>query len=125
MQLQQQRPIPVYTSRGDLGALLIYPYLYNSQGEWIGWVTRDRLVYSVLGYYVGTLTNDPRIIRRSGDEEKPRLNPPPTPRRIQSSGSIPLPPMMSDLSIGYTDVLQEEPERLHTKDYGDLAQDMD
>jgi hypothetical protein len=125
MQLQQQRPIPVYTSRGDLGALLIYPYLYNSQGEWIGWVTRDRQVYSVLGYFVGTLTNDPRIIRRSGDEDKPRMSPPPTPPRIKPSGSIPLAPMMSDLSIGYMDILQEEPERLHTRDYGDLMQDMD
>jgi hypothetical protein len=125
MQPQQLRSIPVYTSRGDLGAMLIYPYLYNTQGEWIGWVTRDRQVYSVLGYYVGILTNDPRIIRRSGDEDKPRQTPPPAPKRIMSSASVPLAPMMSDLSIGFMDVLQEEPERLHTRDYGDLMQDMD
>ena len=53
--------IPIYTSKGDAEAFLDYPYLYNRTGDWIGWVTSKRDVYSVLGHYVGYLTNDPRI----------------------------------------------------------------
>ena len=40
----------------------MYPYLYNTQGEWIGWVTPQREVYSILGVFVGRLSNDPRIL---------------------------------------------------------------
>ena len=41
--------IPIYTSKGDAEAFLDYPYLYNRTGDWIGWVTSKRDVYSVLG----------------------------------------------------------------------------
>ena len=64
--------IPVFTSRGDADAFLCYPYLFNRQGEWIGWVTAQREVYSVLGYHVGKLTSDPRIIRRRYAEPLPQ-----------------------------------------------------
>ncbi|MFN3492386.1 MAG: 4-fold beta flower protein, partial [Anaerolineales bacterium] len=50
--------IPIYTTKGDAEAFLQYPYLFNRSGEWIGFVTPKREVYSVLGEYVGTLTND-------------------------------------------------------------------
>jgi hypothetical protein len=33
--------------------------------------------------------------------------------------------MMAELPFEIIDVLQEEPERLHTSDTGDLKQDMD
>ena len=54
--------IPIYTSKGDAEAFLRYPYLFNRGGDWIGFVTPYREVYSVLGNFVGTLTNDPRIV---------------------------------------------------------------
>ena len=125
MQSQQPHIIPIYTSRGDVGAYLTFPYLYNVQGEWIGWVTKDRLVYSVLGNYVGVLTNDPRIIRRDSDGERPKLKPPPHPGRLKAPPSVPLAPMMSDISMGYTDVLLKDTGRLHTIDHGELMDDMD
>ena len=56
--------VPIYNSRGDAEAFLDYPYLHNRMGEWIGWVTADRQVYSVLGFYVGEMTAEPRIIRK-------------------------------------------------------------
>ena len=56
--------VPVYNSHGDAEAYLDYPYLHNKMGEWIGWVTADRQVYSVLGFYVGEMTAEPRIVRR-------------------------------------------------------------
>jgi len=125
-QQTQRRIIPVYSSRGEAEAFLIFPHLFNRTGEWIGWITPKREVYSVLGYYVGTLTDDARIVRkRADDEDKPRLRPPQYPGRVTTPASVPLAPLMKDLTHSMVDVLQEEPERLHTLDSGELRQDLD
>ena len=118
--------IPIYTTKGDAEAFLQYPNLFNRNGEWIGFVTPKRDVYSVLGEYVGTLTNDPRIVRkRSTSTLKPHLDPPTKPTRIQLPVNIPLPPMMPELSHSVVDVLLDMPERLHTIDSGDSREDLD
>ena len=107
---QRKRLFPIYTSRGDVGAYLVYPYLYNRQGEWVGWVTEDREVYSILGTYVGWLSDDPRILRkRSDDFTKPRIKP----------------PMMSELTYSTVDVLEEEPHKLSPIHSHELKEDMD
>ena len=125
-QTPQHRIIPIYTSRGEAEAFLVFPYIFNRNGEWVGWATPQREIYSVLGYYVGTLTNDARIVRkRSEDEMRPRLKPPPKPGKIPTPASIPLAPLMQDLTYSIIDVLQDEPERLHTLDGGEFRQDMD
>ena len=116
--------IPIFTSRGDVSAFLVYPYLFNRQGEWIGWVTQQREVYSVLGYYVGSLTNDPRIIRKRSEDIRPRLKTPPPPARLRPPSNVPLPKLMADLSYETIDVLHDAPELLHTLDAGDMRQDM-
>jgi hypothetical protein len=122
----QRRLIPVYSSRGEAEAYLIFPHLFNRNGEWIGWITPKREIYSVLGFYVGILTDDARIVRkRSEDETRPHLKPPPTPAKITVPANVPLAPMMKDLTHSLVDVLQDEPERLHTLDSGELRQDMD
>lgn len=119
--------IPLYTSRGDVETFLAYPYLFNRLGEWIGWVTADRQVYSVLGAYVGQISDDRRILRkRVLDAAPPSRTPPPPPQqRIYPPATVPLAPMMKELEFGFMDVLLEEPERLHTADRGELKQDMD
>ena len=66
--------VPIYTSPGDWMAILRFPYLYNREGEWIGWVTPDRDVFDVNGIFIGQLTDEPRILRR-------RLNSSSLPRR--------------------------------------------
>jgi len=125
-QQPQRRIIPIYTSRGEAEAFLVFPYIFNRNGEWIGWVTPKREVYSVLGYYVGALTNDARITRkRSEDDVKPRLKPPPKPGKISTPANVPLAPLMQDLTYSIIDVLQDEPELLHTLDGGEFRQDMD
>jgi len=122
----QRTIIPIYTTRGDAEAFLAYPYLFNRMGEWIGWVSPGRDVYSVLGLYVGELTAEPRIIRkRITATLKSRKTPPPPPPRISVPATIPLAPMMGELRFGTEDVLLEEPERLHTIDAGDMRQDVD
>ena len=116
----------IYTTPGDLGAYLLYPYLYNPQGEWIGFVSPQREVYSVLGNYVGMLSADRRILRkRSYDFSRPRLTPPPPRPRITVPATIPLAPLMAELNYTMIDVLEDEPERLNTVDFDELREDLD
>jgi hypothetical protein len=123
--MQNQRTlVPIYTTRGDAEAFLGYPYLFNRMGEWIGWVTPNRDVYSVIGVYVGELTAEPRIIRKKITANlKSRKNPPTPPPKISVPATIPLAPMMAELRFGIEDVLLEEPDRLHTIDAGELKED--
>lgn len=126
MPQSQPRMIPVYNSQGEADAFLVYPHLFNRTGEWIGWITPQREIYSVMGYYVGMLTDDPRIIRkRAEDALKPRLKAPPPPSRITPPAQVPLAPLMKELTHSLVDVLSEEPERLHTLDSGELREDLD
>ncbi len=118
--------VPIYTTRGDAEAFLVYPYLHNRMGDWIGWVTADRQVYSVLGSYVGEMTAEPRIIRkRITASLRPHKTPPTPPERLFVPATIPLPPMMPDLRFGVLDVLLEEPERLHTLDSMENREELD
>lgn len=118
--------IPLYTSKGDVEAFLMYPHIFNRLGEWIGFVTPQREIYSVIGYYVGYLTDDKRIIRkRATNTLKPRLNPPLSPGKVMPPATVPLAPMMRELTHSQIDVLLDEPERLHTLDSGEFRDDMD
>lgn len=120
------RIIPIYSSRGEVEAFLVFPYLFNKSGEWIGCVTPQREVYSVMGAYVGVLTNDPRIVRqRSESDSRPHIQVTPPSGRLNTPATFPLAPLMSDLSLSLVDVLVEEPERLHTLDSGEFRKDMD
>jgi hypothetical protein len=126
MSSAQPKLIPLYTTRGDAEAFLLYPYLFNRNGEWVGFVTPNREVYSVLGEYVGMLTDERRIVRKRGTFTlRPRLTPPPRPPKVYPPATIPLPPMMSELPHSLMDVLLEAPDRLHTLDTGDGRQDLD
>lgn len=117
---------PLYSSKGDADAFLYYPYLFNRNGDWIGFVTAKGDVYSVLGFYVGYLSNDRRILRkRATGTLKPRLPVPPRPKRVSPPSYSPLAPLMSELTQSTIDVLMEEPERLHTADGGEQREDLD
>jgi len=64
--------IPIYTTAGDLGAFLAYPYLFNRYGEWIGWVTPNREVFALTGYHVGTMTTTLEVAVSPEDEAEVR-----------------------------------------------------
>ena len=123
----QQSLIPLYSSNGDAEAFLAYPNLFNRNGDWIGFVTPQRDIYSVLGFYVGYLSDDRRILRKraADDALKPRLKPPPHPGRISPPSQSPLAPLMSELTHSIIDVLLDEPELLHTADSGEFREDLD
>jgi len=118
--------IPLYTTKGDVEAFLAYPYIFNRTGDWIGFITPQREIYSVLGYYVGFLTDDKRIIRkRTTSTLRPRLIPPPPPGKVYPPATVPLAPLMRELTHSQIDVLLDEPERLHARDSGELREDLD
>ena len=122
---EQKKLIPIYNSRGEIGALLSFPYIYNLAGEWIGWVTAERTVYSVHGHFVGTLTKDPRIIRkREVATTVQRKKPPPKPPAIQPPARLPLAPTLPEIGTQMMDVLEDAPYLLPSVDYGDLREDM-
>ncbi|MBI5950862.1 MAG: hypothetical protein HY865_04335 [Chloroflexi bacterium] len=122
----QPKLIPLYTTKGDPEAFLLYPYLFNRNGDWIGFATASREVFSVLGEYVGMLTSERRIVRKRGTSTlTPRRTPPPRPPKVYPPATIPLPPMMSELPHSLIDVLLEMPERLHTVDTGEYREDLD
>ncbi len=118
--------VPIYTTNGSIGAYLHYPYIFNLRGEWIGWVGADRRVYSVHGHYVGWITDDPRIIRKRSDSVGPAVcNPTPPRVAIRPPATVPLPPLMPELSYAEIDVLDDAPGLLPTLDHGELREDMD
>lgn len=118
--------IPIFTTQGVVGAFLIYPYLYDLHGEWIGWVSSDRMVYSVLGYHVGILTMDPRILSpQARSEMLPWKEPPPRPESIRPPARLPFAPMLADIPSNMIDVLVDAPEQLLPYGFGDLIDDMD
>lgn len=120
------RPLPIYTTRGDVGAFLVYPNIFSPIGDWIGFVTPERDVYSVMGVYVGTLATPFRVLRkRSDDFEKPRISPPKAPLKVYPPATVPLAPLMPELGFDTVDILFEEPERLHPLDSGELREDME
>jgi hypothetical protein len=106
-----QKPVPIYTTTGETGGYLLYPYIFNAIGDWIGWVTRNNQVYSVYGRYVGWLNKDNRILRRRAEDfQKPDLTPPPPPPRFLPPATVPLPPLMAEIKFETVDVLDEMPE---------------
>ncbi len=118
--------IPIYTTKGDAEAFLVYPYIYNRIGEWVGWITPDKEIYSVLGFYVGFLAKGPRILRKRAIEvATTRKRSPKKPPKINPPATIPLAPMMPELNHSQIDVLLDLPEKLHTADSGEFREDLD
>ena len=120
--------VHLFTSRGEFSALVSYPYLYNAEGDWIGWVSQSQDVYNLEGDYVGWLSEDHRILRRRSVEMGERRLPPPaapSSRKIRPPAIVPLPPLMIEYSHDVMDVLEERPSLLHTLDTGEKKPDMD
>lgn len=117
---------PIYTTNGEVGALLSGLYLYNLQGEWIGFVSPEQKVYSVHGHYAGVLAPERRIVaKREYDHGEPGRKPPAPPARVRPPAHFPLAPLLPELPFNRIDVLLSDPDRLPTLDFGELRQDME
>ncbi len=116
--MQQDIPwIPIYTTGRSLAAFLGYPYLFDTKGRWIGFVTPEGAVYSIHGDYVGQLEANPRAPRVLRHLETaplhPRMTPPPRPHFAPQTGmTVPLPPAPPKPPPGTVDVFLTMPELL-------------
>ena len=117
--------VPIYSSKGEVGAFLCYPYILDRGGEWIGWVNPDRQVFSVRGNHIGWLTHEPRILRKISGEYTSRQTSPEVPPHITVPATVPLAPLLAELTYGTIDVLDDAPELLPAQDFGELREDMD
>ncbi len=118
---------PIYTSRGEWTAMLIDVYLYNTRGDWVGYISKTGQVFSVMGRYVGWLSKDFRILRKKVQDQTIPAGPRPArpALKVRMPPYVPLAPLMADLPFDTMDVMQEEPERLHALDDDPNAKDMD
>ena len=84
--------VPIFTTVGDVGAFLAYPFIFSCEGDWIGWISSDRHVYSTHGSYVGWLAEGPRILRKQEDGyTRPKMDIiPPFTLKISTSSIIPI-----------------------------------
>jgi hypothetical protein len=119
--------VPIFTTVGDVAGFLAYPYIFNCEGEWIGWISPERIIYSTHGHYVGWLAEGPRILRKVADGyDRMRIDIiPPFTMKIKPPAIYPLPPMMPELTFGEMDVLMDRPDMLPPVDFGELREDMD
>src|SRR4030066_2376743 len=119
--------VSIFTTVGDVGAFLAYPFIFSCEGDWIGWISSDRLVYSNHGHYVGWLAEGPRILRKQEDGyPRPKMDIlPPFILKIAPPALSPLPPMMPELTFGDLIVLMDRPDLLPPVDFGELREDMD
>jgi hypothetical protein len=106
--------------------MLIDVCLYNTRGDWVGYISKTGHVYSVMGKYVGWLSKDFRILRKkTQDRTVPGCPLPPHPvLKVRMPANVPLAPLMADLPFDTLDVMQDEPERVHTLDDDPDAKDM-
>ncbi|MGA2110548.1 MAG: hypothetical protein ABSG98_00185 [Anaerolineales bacterium] len=126
--IPSQAVVPLFTSRGDFAAMVRYPYLYNAEGDWIGWVSEAGEVFNLERDYVGWISGDHRILRRPSSEARTRPVSPgaaPPPRKLQRPAIVPLPPLMAVYSQDVLDVLEESPCPLHTEDTGETRPDLE
>lgn len=123
----KKKLIPIYKTNGDVGAYLLYPNIFSPLGEWIGWCTEDRKIYSIYGNYVGILSDGPRIMRKREytNDLHPQKTPPKMPDPIRIPAHTPLAPQMPEVPLNRIDVLEEAPELLPSIDYGDMKEDLD
>jgi len=115
--MQDIRWVPIFTTSRRVAAFLGYPYLFDTKGRWIGFVTPEGAVYATNGRYAGALDPDPRIARILRNTETaslhPEVVPPPPPAFApQPSWTVPLPPPPPPLPAGVIDVLEHVPDYL-------------
>lgn len=125
--VEENALVPIFTTKGDVEAFLAYPYIYNAEGEWIGWISPERFIYSTHGHYVGWLAEGPRILGKLTDGySRPKIDIiPPFTLRINTPATSPLAPMMPEITFGEMDVLMDRPDLLPPVDFGELREDMD
>jgi hypothetical protein len=84
-------------------------YLYDTYGEWAGWV-EGKDAYTRDGEYAGFLSNDGRLLRERVRRRRAIRPAPPPPPKLKPPSKVPLAPMFSELPWNQVDVFEENPD---------------
>lgn len=125
--IDPNKPFFVYDTRGEWHAVKIGQYLFDTRGDYMGFVRGEGYdVYTTAGEWVGNLWPDGRIIRKRVYDRPALLKdlpPKPSGRPANFPARAPLQPMCSELGFDKVDVLEWDEEVF--KRVSDLVEDMD
>jgi hypothetical protein len=111
--IDPNKPFFIYDTAGDWQALKLGYYLFDTRGEYIGFVVKDDYeVYTASGEWIGNLIPDGRIVRKRTASRRPLLPklPPKPGKPINFPARAPLPPQTADLGFDRVDVLEWDPD---------------
>lgn len=103
---------PIYQNNGKVVAVVTRGYLVNLEGYPIGFLHGAR-VYDLVGDYVGTLSEDRRLLRARRTPGWENIVPPPRSMRVRGiPQGFPLAPMFAELPYQTIDFIEDYPDRL-------------
>jgi hypothetical protein len=102
-------PKPIYRSDGECMAVVYQGHLFDTQGEWVGWLD-DADVFNLEGEYVGYISDDGRLLRQRVLPYRKHRRPPTQKPHYQPPQTIPLAPLFAGLSYSTIDVFEENPD---------------
>jgi len=112
-EIDPTKPFFVFDTAGDWQATKMGPFLFDSRGDYIGFVLGEQHdVFTADGEWVGNLFPDGRIVRKR-NYNRPPLHPNPPKQQAKPQnlpGRAPLPPMCADLGYDKVDVLDWDPD---------------
>ncbi len=103
------KPFFIYNTAGDWLATKIGIYLFDTRGDYIGYVLNDTHdVYTTSGEWIGNLYPDGRIVRKRTAGRQPLMKQlPPKPGKPEKLPTrAPLQPIPADLGYDKIDVLE-------------------
>lgn len=101
-------PRVIYRSDGEWVAVLYEGNLFDTRGDWIGWLDGQD-VYTLGGEYAGYVSRDGRVLRRRVLPYVKRRRVPEREPVYKHPKSIPLPPLFAELGYETIDVFEFDP----------------
>ncbi|MDX2160642.1 MAG: hypothetical protein SF162_04890 [bacterium] len=111
--IDPDKPFFIYNTAGDWLATKMGIYLFDTRGDYIGFVLNDvHDVYTASGEWIGNLYPDGRIVRKRNYDRLPLLKklPPKPTKPAKMPVRAPLQQLPADLGFDKIDVLEWDEE---------------